>query len=325
MCQVWPCTTPSVPRPGTARTPSAASGAMPRCAAAATTARARGCSLPLCTPATAASTAASSAPAASSSATSRGWPTVSVPVLSNATVSTRCATSSACTSLIRMPCCAATPVPAMMAAGVASPRAQGQAITSTATAWISAASVPAPAHSQPSSVINASTSTTGTNTADTLSTSRCSGALAACASSTRRMIWASTVSEPTACTCITMRPSPLMEPPVSRPPSSRATGNGSPVSIDSSTCVCPSVTTPSAGMRSPGRTTSRSPTITSATGTSTSPVFDSRCTTSGRRACSARMAAVVCRLARASSHLPSSTSVTTTADASKYRCGTWPG
>ena len=116
-----------------------------------------------------------------------------------------------------------------------------------------------------------------------------------------------------------------MEPPVSRPPSSRATGNGSPVSIDSSTCVCPSVTTPSAGMRSPGRTTSRSPTITSATGTSTSPVFDSRCTTSGRRACSARMAAVVCRLARASSHLPSSTSVTTTADASKYRCGMWPG
>ena len=37
------------------------------------------------------------------------------------------------------------------------------------------------------------------------------------------------------------------------------------------------------------------------------------------------MAAVVWRLARASSHLPSSTSVTTTADASKYRCGTCPG
>ena len=37
------------------------------------------------------------------------------------------------------------------------------------------------------------------------------------------------------------------------------------------------------------------------------------------------MAAVVWCLARVSSHLPSSTSVTTTADASKYRCGVWPG
>jgi hypothetical protein len=55
-------------------------------------------------------------------------------------VSTLCASSSACASLIRMPCFAATPVPAMMAAGVASPSAQGQAITSTATARISAVS-----------------------------------------------------------------------------------------------------------------------------------------------------------------------------------------
>ena len=37
------------------------------------------------------------------------------------------------------------------------------------------------------------------------------------------------------------------------------------------------------------------------------------------------MAAVVWCLARASSHLPSSTSVMTTADASKYRCGVCPG
>ncbi|MNV28552.1 hypothetical protein D3C71_1197450 [compost metagenome] len=36
------------------------------------------------------------------------------------------------------------------------------------------------------------------------------------------------------------------------------------------------------------------------------------------------MAAVVWRLARPSSHLPSSTSVTTTAEASKYRCGACP-
>jgi Cu+-exporting ATPase len=42
-----------------------------------------------------------------------------------------------------MPWRAATPVPAMIAAGVARPRAQGQAITSTATAFISACSTPA--------------------------------------------------------------------------------------------------------------------------------------------------------------------------------------
>ena len=73
---------------------------------------------------------------------------------------------------MRMPWRAATPVPAMMAAGVASPSAQGQAITSTATARISAVSSPTPAHSQPTSVSSAMASTAGTNTAATLSTMR---------------------------------------------------------------------------------------------------------------------------------------------------------
>ena len=68
------------------------------------------------------------------SATSRGRPSVSVPVLSNATMRTACASSSACASLIRMPWRAATPVPTMIAVGVARPSAHGQAITSTATA-----------------------------------------------------------------------------------------------------------------------------------------------------------------------------------------------
>ena len=299
-------------------------GCRPRSCAATTTARASGCSLPLCTLATAASTAASSWPGTTSKAVSRGRPTVRVPVLSNATTSTLWASSSACASLIKMPFFAATPVPVMMAAGVASPSAQGQAITSTATARIMASSKPAPIHSQPSSVASATSSTTGTKTADTWSTMRCKGALAACASSTSRMMRDNTVSAPTAVTCITTRPSPLMEPPVRGAPTSRVTGKGSPVSMDSSTWVWPSRMLPSTGMRSPGRTTSRSPAITSATGTSTSPSRPSMWATSGRSACSARMAAVVWRLARASSHLPSSTSVTTTAEASKYRCGACP-
>ena len=49
-----------------------------------------------------------------------------------------------------------------------------------------------------------------------------------------------------------------------------STGIGSPVTIDSSTLDAPSITTPSTGIRSPGRTRSRSPTCTSASGTSRS-------------------------------------------------------
>ena len=72
--------------------------------------------------------------------------------------------------------------------------------------------------------------------------------------------------------------------------------------------------------RRPGR-----PRCTCSTGTSTS--TPSRCTraVAGRSAFSARIASAVCRLARPSSHLPSSTSVMTAAEASKYRCGMpWP-
>ena len=145
-----PATSPSVPRPGTARTSSGAVMGNPLACAASTTARASGCSLPLCRLAAICSRASVSISAAATlvvagvvetafttatrSAVNWGRPTVKVPVLSKATTSTLCASSSACASLIKMPCCAATPVPAMMATGVASPSAQGQAITSTATA-----------------------------------------------------------------------------------------------------------------------------------------------------------------------------------------------
>ena len=306
--------------------PTASVRARPRPSAAARTARPNGCSLPPCRLAASCKACASSTPGAGSNCTSCGCPAVRVPVLSKATTSSRCASSSACASLMRMPCRAATPVPAMIAAGVARPSAQGQAITITATDRISATSKPTPAAHQPSSVASATSSTTGTNTAATWSTRRWIGALAACASSTSRMMCDSTVSVPTAETCITSRPSPLMEPPVSAASRvSLTTGSGSPVSMDSSTWLLPSSTRPSSGRRSPGRTTRWSPTRMSATGTSTSPSGPSRCATSGRRACSARMAAVVWCLARTSSHLPSRTMVMTTADPSKYRCGMLPG
>ena len=198
-------------------------------------------------------------------------------------------------------------------------------MTKTVTALITATSKAAPLSHQPSSVSNASTSTTGTNTALTLSTRRWIGALAAWASSTRRMMPASTVSTPVAVTCTMTRPSPLSVPPVTLSRSVLLTGSGSPVSMDSSTWVWPSLTRPSTAKRSPGRTASSSPTSTSSIGTSTSPSSPSKCAVSGRKACNARMAEVVWRLARASSHLPSNTSVITTAEASKYRCGMLPG
>ena len=59
---------------------------------------------------------------------------VIVPVLSSATVCILCARSRDSALRIRMPNSAPLPVPTIIAAGVAKPSAQGQAIISTATA-----------------------------------------------------------------------------------------------------------------------------------------------------------------------------------------------
>ena len=61
-----------------------------------------------------------------------------VPVLSSTTTSSLCAVSSAAPSRMSTPFSAPLPVPTMIAVGVASPRAQGHAITSTATKFSSA-------------------------------------------------------------------------------------------------------------------------------------------------------------------------------------------
>ena len=139
-----------------------------------------------------------------------------------------------------------------------------------------------------------------------------------------RIICDSTVSWPVAVTRINTRPSPLIDPPVSFSPTVLDTGRGSPVNMDSSTWVCPFTSWPSSGNRSPGRTTIRSPNNISSTGTSTSPSSLTQWAWSGRKACKARMASVVWRLARTSNHLPSMTKVMTTAEPSKYKCGEWP-
>ena len=80
------------------------------------------------------------------------------------------------------------------------------------------------------------------------------GALAIWASPTRRTIWANAVSEPTRVVRSCSRPARLTVPPITVSPWRLETGRASPVSMDSSTCDWPLVTSPSAGMREPGRT-----------------------------------------------------------------------
>jgi len=97
-----------------------------RSAAAASTASASGCVEPALTAAASASTSPSPNPVLLNTAATRGLPSVSVPVLSKATTETARATSSASASLIRMPCLAATPVPAMMAVAWRAPTRRGR-------------------------------------------------------------------------------------------------------------------------------------------------------------------------------------------------------
>ncbi len=219
-----------------------------------------------------------------------------------------------------MPDRAAAPVPTIRAVGVARPSAHGQAMTRTLTALTMAASAPAPASHQPASVAAAIAITVGTNTAETRSTSRCTGALVAWASSTMRTMRDRAESAPTWVAWTCSRPSPLIEPPITPWPASRATGSPSPVISDSSRWLWPFTMSPSTGTRSPGRTTTIWPAPTLSAGTSTSTPSRSTRAVSGRRAISARIAWVVERFARASSHFPRRTRVMTAAAPSKYRC-----
>jgi len=73
---------------------------------------------------------------------------------------------------------------------------------------------------------------------------------------------ASIPSAPSRSARITKLPRPLIVPPITREPEDFSTGRDSPVTMDSSTALEPSVTTPSTGTRSPGRTRSWSPSAT---------------------------------------------------------------
>ena len=118
-------------------------------------------------------------------------PVVSVPVLSKATSVTRADCSIASPLRNRIPDSAPRPLPTMTAVGVASPRAQGQAMIRTATAACNAVATSAPDSSQPTRRGRPPSTTTGTNTAETRSARCWTGALEFCASSTALTIPAS--------------------------------------------------------------------------------------------------------------------------------------
>ncbi|MCY1210446.1 hypothetical protein D9M72_221330 [compost metagenome] len=96
------------------------------------------------------------------------------------------------------------------------------------------------------------------------------------ASSTILIICASAVSAPIFVAWKLKAPLRLSVPPMTAVPGFFSTGIDSPVSIDSSTLDWPSITLPSVGIFSPGRTTTASPTMMLSAEISTS--FPSRST-----------------------------------------------
>ena len=86
------------------------------------------------------------------------------------------------------------------------------------------------------------------------------GARLLCASPTILTIARTKYRVPTRSARITSVPRPFTVPPMIGEPAVFSNGSGSPVTIDSSTELSPSITLPSTGIFSPGRIRSRSPT-----------------------------------------------------------------
>jgi len=99
-------------------------------------------------------------------------------------------------------------------------------------------------------------------------------------------------------------------------PTVLSTGTLSPVSIDSSTELLPSVTTPSTGILSPGRMRTMSSRTTSEVETSTGSPFRMTVALGGARSSSARIASDAPERARISNQWPSRTKTRRSMDAS---------
>ena len=305
-----PATVPEIPNPGRARTLVASAGR----ATDAATARPIGCSEFCSTAAAKARTSSGSHPSTAVVVTTVMRPSVRVPVLSKATMVRSRACSMARADRMSIPSCAPRPVPTCRAVGVARPRAQGQAMISTATVAETASPVAWPASSQPTRVAAAIASTVGTKIAATRSTRRCTGAREAWASATNRASFAGVASAPTRVADTVSTPVVLSVPPLTWSPTVTSSGTASPVSIDMSMAPEPATTVPSAARRSPGRATKWSPTASWSPGISRP---SARRTVVGTRSSSARSALPARCRAPASNRRPTSTRATITAPVSK--------
>ena len=167
----------------------------------------------------------------------------------------------------KIPFFAPTPLPTIIATGVAKPNAQGQLITSTEIPLTSALPKAAPHSNHTIIVTTAIEITIGTNTPETLSATLAIGALVAEASLTIFIIWERVVSSPTLVALHLIKPDWFTVAPDTLSPTVLSTGILSPVSADSLTALSPSITTPSTGIFSPGFTTKISPIFTSSIGT----------------------------------------------------------
>ena len=157
----------------------------------------------------------------------------------------------------------------------------------------------------------------GTNTAETRSANRCTGALPDWACATSRAICASWVSAPTRVARTTSRPLRLTVAPVTSSPSATSTGTLSPVTRLRSTAEAPATTTPSVAIFSPGRTTNSSPTRRLSAGTRTSTPSRRSETSLAPRSSRARRAEPARCRARASNHRPTLRKVTSAAATSR--------
>ena len=124
-------------------------------------------------------------------------PVVSVPVLSNTSVSISLLACKASIFLTNTPISAARATPAMVDSGIAKPRAQGQAIISTVVKIDNVKAKSLPRANQIKAATNAIVTTTGTKTEAILSTKCANGGLLLCAWRTALMTRANAVCEPT--------------------------------------------------------------------------------------------------------------------------------
>ena len=157
---------------------------------------------------------------------------------------------------ISTPASAAFPTPTITDIGVAKPKAHGQAIISTVVAETMAKAMAGsgPKLSHASALNTEVIITTGTKKAEITSAKRPIGGFEFCARFTILMICASAVSLPTRVALNKIMPDLFKVPATTSSSSAFSAGIGSPVSMDSSIEVCPSNTTPSTGIFSPGFT-----------------------------------------------------------------------